>query len=437
LDGCPLQAFTGGNGGDRRAEYLLTEKARGGETFEFYLEVACNGMFGNGLNGQIEPPDPNRYFTLQTAELIVLNAPVRELWWDFQVIAGLAKEFPADSQRASEALMAANDIVNAFIPDDETSWLKALEIAKGFFGRYPKNEATHQITAVAHAHLDTCWLWPYDETKRKAARTCSTQIGLMERYPDFTFVYSQMQQLEWLKELYPKLWEKIKVKAAEGQFIPVGGTWVEQDCNLPCGESFVRQFLFGQRFLQANFGHRSDVFWLPDTFGYSAQLPQIVKQSGVKYFLTQKLSWNNINKFPYTTFEWVGLDGTAVLTHFPPMDDYCSKGTAKEMLFAVRNHKDKDYTNKSMMLYGFGDGGSGANADMVERITRMKNQEGLPALKFGNPSEFFAEVEKESRNLAQWHGELYFELHRGTYTSQARTKVRLCSRNHTIQISAV
>lgn len=192
---------------------------------------------------------------------------------------------------------------------------------------------------------------------------------------------------------------------------------------MPSGEALCRQFLYGQRFFERHFGSRCRVFWLPDTFGYSAQLPQIVKEAGLKYFFTQKLSWNNINRFPNHTFMWTGLDGTSVLTHFSPADSYTCQGTVRDVTYTVRNNKDKGYSNRSLVLYGNGDGGGGPLRPMIERMTRLKSVEGLPAkVKFASADEFFEDLESTSRDLVSWKGELYFELHRGTYTSQARVK---------------
>lgn len=181
----------------------------------------------------------------------------------------------------------------------------------------------------------------------------------MDRYPQYIFAASQAGQYDWLKQSYPELFERIKLKVKSGQFAIVGGSWVEMDGQLCSGESFARQFLYGQRFFQENFGVRAETFWLPDSFGFTAQLPQLMKEAGMKYFLSQKMSWCNINKFPHTTFHWEGLDGSRVLTHFPPADTYCGVGSAKELLYGVKNHKDKDHTNSHMHLYGNGDGGGG------------------------------------------------------------------------------
>ncbi|KAG9297720.1 hypothetical protein G9A89_011235 [Geosiphon pyriformis] len=420
-DGVPVQGLTGGKGDDRRVEYVLTRNAEGGENFEFYIEMACNGMFGVGNRGLINPPDPDKHYTLQKAEITVPNKAAWNLLYDFQIIRGMAKDLPRDSIRSSQALYVANDIINAFRPNEEKSIEKGLEIAKEFLKN--KNGSTqHRLIAVGHCHIDTAWLWPFDETKRKVARSWSTQLGLMDIYPEFKFVCSQAQQFEWLQEHYPKLFKKVQDKADNNQFLPIGGTWVEMDCNIPSGESFCRQFLYGQRFFEKNFGKRCKIFWLPDTFGYSAQLPQIIRDSGLKYFFTQKLSWNNINKFPNTTFYWVGLDGSKVLTHMCPSETYCAQGTVNELLKSVTNNKDKEYTNESLLVYGNGDGGGGPLPGMIERLRRLKDIDGLPKVEMGSADDFYERLEKESKDLVTWRGELYFELHRGTYTSHGRIK---------------
>ncbi|GBC03648.1 hypothetical protein RclHR1_05230010 [Rhizophagus clarus] len=420
VDGVPLQGLTGGYGNDRRAEYILTRNCKGGEKFEFYLEMACNGMFGNGSN-TINPPDPNRTFRLNTVELVVPNKDAWDLFYDFQVILDMAKEIPNDTVRSAQALYIANNIVNVFRPGDNKTILEGRKIAQEFLKN--KNGSTqHKLTAVGHCHIDTAWLWPFDETKRKVARSWSTQVGLMDIYPDYKFVCSQAQQFEWLHEYYPELFKKVKEKSDKGQFLTIGGTWVEMDCNVPSGESFCRQFLYGQRFFEHNFGKRSKVFWLPDTFGYSAQLPQIIKGAGLKYFFTQKLSWNNINKFPNTTFYWVGIDGSKVLTHMCPAESYVSQCTVGELVNSVRNHKDKEYSNESLLVFGNGDGGGGPLASMIERLHRMKDIDGLAKVEMGSAEEFYERIEKDSKELVTWKGELYFELHRGTYTSHGRIK---------------
>ncbi|CAG8440737.1 13596_t:CDS:2 [Ambispora gerdemannii] len=221
-DGVPLQGLTGGGGNDRRVEYILTTRSKGGEKFEFYIEMACNGMFGVGDNGLINAPDPRKYYSIREAALAIPNKAAWELWYDFQIIRGMAKDMPRESVRAAQALYAANEIVNAFQPQDDHSIHDGIEIAKDFLKN--KNGSTqHQLTAVGHCHIDTAWLWPFDETKRKVARSWSTQVDLMDRYPEFKFVCSQAQQFEWLKEYYPKLFYKVQEKAKKEQFLPIGG----------------------------------------------------------------------------------------------------------------------------------------------------------------------------------------------------------------------
>ena len=421
--GEPLMGITGGWGGDRHVDFdLRCNKA--GQKLVLFVEVAANGMFGEGNGGMINPPDPNRYKRLDRAELVVYNEDALHVFWDLEALWGLAKEMSSETQISNDCLFAANEIVNIIRKGDLNSIKEARKYALEFFKKHEHTGITsHEISAVGNCHIDTAWLWPYDETKRKSARSWATQIRFMEQYPEYKFAASQMQQFEWTEQLYPSLFKKIQGLAEKGSFIPIGGTWVEMDCNIPSGESFCRQFLYGQRYLKEKFGRTSKVFWLPDTFGYSAQLPQIIKSAGMKYFFTQKLSWNNINKFPHTSFYWKGLDGTSVLTHFSPADTYTAQASARDVTFMVKNNKDKLYSNKSLLLYGNGDGGGGPLRPMMERIRRFQSLEGMGSVvKHEDPEKFYDRLEIESKGLNTWKGELYFELHRGTYTSHGLIK---------------
>ncbi|KAI9027983.1 galactose mutarotase-like domain-containing protein [Hyaloraphidium curvatum] len=421
-DGQVVTGLTGGRDGNRRADWNIKGLVAPGNKLEFYVELACNGLFGVGGPGtDIAPSQPDRYFTLDTCELRVPDLLAWDLWYDFEIVTGMARNLPADSDRGNKALWVANRMVNLFMKDDRRTWEAARQAAKEIL-QARNAEGTHSLSAIGHCHIDTAWLWPYGETKRKAARSWAAQIRLMEEYPEHKFACSQMQQLEWMKQLYPGLFDEIKKYAKLGRFIPIGGTWVEMDCNIPSGEAFVRQFLYGQRFMRENFEMTSKVFWLPDTFGYSSQLPQIVRHTDGEYFFTQKLSWNNINKFPHTTFYWKALDGTPVLTHFSPTDTYNAQCTVDEMLFSVSNNKDLPYTSEGLVLFGNGDGGGGPTKPMLERLRRLRDVAGLPKVEIGDVNEFYQRLEKTSRDLAVWKGELYFELHRGTYTTQAHTK---------------
>ncbi|HVH62365.1 MAG TPA: alpha-mannosidase, partial [Candidatus Dormibacteraeota bacterium] len=274
----------------------------------------------------------------------------------------------------------------------------------------------HTIIAVGHAHIDTAWEWPLREGKRKCARSWSTQVELMDEYPNFVFAASQPAQYEWIKETYPDLYARIKEKVAAGQWEPVGAMWVEADCNLPSGEALVRQMLHGKRFFMREFGYETRIVWLPDVFGYPGNLPQLIKDAGCDYFLTQKLSWNDTNPPEHHTFMWEGIDGTRVFTHFPPADTYNGLLTPEQLEYSVRNYKDAGRSNRSLYLFGWGDGGGGPQAEMIEAAQHF-------GILMGRAAEFFETAAAESHDLATESGELYFELHRGTYTSQARTKL--------------
>uniref|UniRef100_A0A673CTM3 alpha-mannosidase n=1 Tax=Sphaeramia orbicularis TaxID=375764 RepID=A0A673CTM3_9TELE len=230
------------------------------------------------------------------------------------------------------------------------------------------------------------------------------------------------QQFHWVKKWYPGLFSQIQHFVKKGQFVPVGGTWVEMDGNLPSGESMVRQFLEGQRFFYQEFGSYCKEFWLPDTFGYSAQLPQIMQGSGISHFLTQKLSWNLVNTFPHNTFFWEGINGSKVLTHFPPGNSYEMKGKVEDLIKTVKNNKDKGRANHSAALFGFGDGGGGPTQLMLDRLQRVQDTDGLPKVQMSTPDHLFSQLKAESDLLCTWTGELFLELHNGTYTTEAQIK---------------
>ncbi len=419
-NGEPLQGLTGAFNGHQsepiRTEFCLSQSAAGGERLEFYIEVACNGLFG--LDNAAHNP---RIGELRQAEIAVFDRAAWDLHWDLRVIADMAQYLPAETPRGGQALYAANEMVNAILLDDCSTWPAAREIAARFLAAR-NGDGQHNLSAIGHAHIDTAWLWPIAETKRKAARTFASATRAMDDYAEYKFACSQAQQLDWTKELYPALYSRIQEKARTGQFIPVGGTWIEPDCNIPSGESLVRQFLYGQRFFEAEFGARCEEFWNPDVFGYSGALPQIMKLAGIEHFLTQKLSWNQFNKPASHTFIWEGIDGSQVLTHFPPADTYNSVANVKEVLFNVSNFKDHERARESYLLFGYGDGGGGPTTAMLEQLRRMTDVDGLPRTQIRTARDFFGRCAADIRDPLVMVGELYFELHRGTYTTQARNK---------------
>ncbi|XP_072045135.1 alpha-mannosidase 2C1-like [Amphiura filiformis] len=407
---------------DRKDYYIITRNYDGKQTCQtLYIEMACNGMFGAG-SGLITPPDVNKTYTLSTAEIRVFNRKAYELLMDVETLYDMAKHLPETDQRSYQALYTVNQMINSIHVSDETTYDAARNIAKKFLTE-KNGDSQHTIHAMGHCHIDSAWLWPYDETKRKCARSWASTLQLMEDYEDFTFVCSQAQQFDWVKTNYPGLYSRLKEQVKRGRFIPVGGTWVEMDGNLPSGEAFIRQFLYGQKFFKEEFGIQCKEFWLPDTFGYSAQLPQVMQAAGIQRFLTQKLSWSLINKFPHNTFHWQGIDGTSCLAHFPPADNYSAELQVQELLKTSTNQKDKGRVNHGIMLFGHGDGGGGPKEDMLERYERLKNCDGIPKVCMSNPSQFFEIIENESSaNLCTWVGELYLELHQGTFTTQAMIK---------------
>ncbi|XP_073852506.1 alpha-mannosidase 2C1 isoform X5 [Macaca fascicularis] len=329
-DGEPVQGLTKEG---KKTSYVLTDRLgeRDPRSLTLYVEVACNGLLGAGKGSIIAAPDPEKMFQLSRAELAVFHRDVHMLLVDLELLLGIAKGLGKDNQRSFQALYTANQMVNVCDPAQPETFPVAQALASRFFGQRG-GESQHTIHATGHCHIDTAWLWPFKETMRKCARSWVTALQLMERNPEFIFACSQAQQLEWVKNRYPGLHSRLQEFARRGQFVPVGGTWVEMDGNLPSGEAMVRQFLQGQNFFLQEFGKMcSEQFWLPDTFGYSAQLPQIMHGCGIRRFLTQKLSWNLVNSFPHHTFFWEGLDGSRVLVHFPPGDSYGMQGSVEEI----------------------------------------------------------------------------------------------------------
>lgn len=290
------------------------------------------------------------------------------------------------------------------------------------------------IHATGHAHIDVAWLWTLGQTRRKTERTFQNVIRLMEQFPDYHFSQSQPQLYQYIKEDQPALFETIKERIKEGRWEPMGGMWVEADCNLSGAESLARQFLLGRTFFKEHFGKdaESPVLWLPDVFGYAWALPQLIKQAGLKYFMTIKIGWSQYNRLPYDTFLWQGIDGTQILTHFstvmefgsPYFATYNSMANASEALGAWSNFQQKEMQRDLLMAYGYGDGGGGPTREMLENIEVMKNFPALPQVKQSSVKQFFETIEPltESKMMPIWNGELYLEYHRGTYTTQARNK---------------
>lgn len=411
-DGEPLCGLTSSEG--RRdpmwRKGLFPAKGKPGERVELLVEAAANFMFGYASDCY-----------LREASLVLLRRDRWELWHDMQFLMDLHDSLPQDHPRRAQILYALNEAVNLYGNGDREDVGRCRDLLKEQLQR-PANASAHKVSAIGHAHIDVAWLWPLRETVRKACRTFSTALKLMEEYPEYKFGASQPQLYEFVRSYYPGLYERIKEAIKSGRWEPQGGMWVEADTNISGGEALVRQILFGKRFFMKEFGIEVENLWLPDVFGYTASLPQILALSGIKYFMTQKLSWNQFNKFPYHTFLWEGIDGTRVFAHFLPADTYNGDCSPKELLFASRNFSEKDRTDRWLYLFGVGDGGGGPSRHHIEFARRAKDCEELPKVTIEFASEFFRKASESIKDIPVWKGELYLELHRGTLTTQARNK---------------
>lgn len=418
---------------------LLTTQAVAGQVHTLHLEAYAGHNFpgtqpfeGFGLLNDAAVQVTPRGRKLGRAELLIERADVSAFVFELRALHQLAAALDENDLRRGR-IQAALARVFAEVyakPEeaDEADWRPALARARERMAPLlasPAAPTTPTIGIVGHSHIDTAWLWPIGETWRKLARTFSSVLSLMEQYPDFKFTQSAAYHSEMVRQLYPEIFERVKQRVAEGRWEINGAMWVEPDCNIPNGESFVRQCLFGQRFTRQHFGVTSDTLWQPDVFGYSAALPQILRQSGVQFFCTTKLSWNDTNKFPYDTFNWEGIDGTSVLTHFNVIHCWPDPKTLLETWRAVQH---KDVQDRRLMAFGFGDGGGGPMAEMIEMGRLCANLEGSPKAEYTTITRFMQGCRDELCALPKYVGELYLELHRGTLTSIAPIKRgnRLC-----------
>ena len=290
-----------------------------------------------------------------------------------------------------------------------------------------------RLALTGHAHLDLAWLWPVAETRRKARRTFASVLGLMDRYEDFVFNQSSAQLYRWIEDDDPGLFGRVKERVAEGRWEPVGGSWVEPDCQIPSGEAFARQLFYGQRYFQDTFGRRCAVAWFPDTFGYSPGLPQLLRGAGLSGFFTYKLNWNETNDFPHDLFEWEGIDGTRVVAHTfeNPGTDYNGDIAPRDLYGTWRNFGGRRYHQESLFSFGWGDGGGGPSEQMLENFARLRDFPTMPRLRMAHVDAFFASLPRDE--LPRWVGELYLELHRGTLTTQARVKKLNREAEHRLQ----
>ena len=430
IDGKPAQGLScQGRPNFGRIDARLPRAVAAAGSVYFHVETACNDQGADGKaplfrKAELALFDQEAWdifhdLLVPARCLVALLEPARPGWpWLGTKVEGRLTVWQG---YLAEKM---NEICNAADPGDRASWKRIRPLLDEIYSNRNASCA-HEMSAIGHAHIDTAWLWPLAETLRKCARTFSSALVYMERYPDYKFACSQAFQYQWMKDYYPSIYEGIKAAVKRGQWVPVGGTWIEPDCNVPSGESLVRQFLYGKRFFRKEFGWDCKEFWNPDVFGYSGALPQIMKQSGIDYFLTQKLGWNQFNKPMHQNFLWRGIDGSEVLTHFPPVGCYNAMtyhGIVDDILGHEDGMVDHDRANEALLLYGYGDGGGGPTTHMIEVLNRLKDFQGLPRTAQRTSLEFFQRLERRLKSAPVVEGELYLELHRGTYTTHADSK---------------
>ena len=420
-DGTPIKGL------NPRNDWLpVADVASGGEAFEVWVEAASNpdvsaGVVGSPLGDVLTAGDAPLY-RVRAVDLVVVEEQVRELVHDVEVLDQMMRQLPLDQPRRWEVLRALEAAMDAVDLRDVAGSAAAARAALAGALAAPAVASAHLVSAVGHAHVDSAWLWPLRETVRKVARTVANVLHLMDVDDTLVHAMSSAQQFAWVRDHHPDLWRRLRERVAQGRFVPVGGMWVESDTNMPSGEALARQLVHGKRFFIRELGVETTEVWLPDSFGYSAGLPQIAAASGSPRLLTQKISWNATDRFPHHTFWWEGIDGTAVFTHFPPVDTYNGEITGAELAHAVENFSEKGSARRSLAPFGHGDGGGGPTREMLARAARTADLEGSPRVAVEAPRAFFDAAIADHRDPQTWVGELYLELHRATYTTQHDTK---------------
>lgn len=433
------------DGGDSTAEGLLYVDGHPVQGMDIWHEEAllegklcCRKELHLALkvwSGVLAPP---KFRTFKVAQLIWLDKKVDRFCFMVDTVLRSARLLSENDLRRIKLTKLLNETFKKinFLNFREEEYYQsiytALDYLAGELEELAKvEEIKPTVYGVGHSHIDMAWLWRLSATREKASRTFSTVLNLMKQYPEYRFMHSSPQLYQFLEQDYPEIFQQVSEKIQDGQWEITGGMWVEPDTNVPSGESLVRQFLYGKKYIREKFGKETKLVWLPDVFGYSAAMPQIMKKSGMKYFMTTKISWNQYNHFPYDTFWWKGIDGSEIFTHFitTPEDGswfytYNGHMDPEEVVGVWNNYKDKDKNDRLLIAYGWGDGGGGPTREMLEQTRVMKNLPGIPKAATSGAEEYFENLYEHAdhKALEHWDGELYFEMHRGTYTSQAANK---------------
>ncbi len=414
-DGNPIKGFTNGSsvfdrthGEPGKAYYPVKDLLTNGK-LDIWLDAGCNDLFGSLQDNG----------SLLYAKIVSKNEQALKLYYNMEVMISLLSALTTEDKLYYKLYDLLKVIKNDILYLNK-NWLER-SIKKSDEFIYSQTNSKLNVVAVGHSHLDLAWLWPIRESERKAVRTITNVFYLLERYEEFRFVISQPQQIIWLKK-HKELYKNFTKYVEEGRIELVGGMFVESDTNVPGEESLVRQMIYGKQFYQNEFNFDVRNLWLPDVFGYNGNLPQIIKKCDMDYFMTIKISWNLINKFPYHTMVWKGIDGSEVLAHMPPEGTYNSANKPHSIIAAEENYAQKNVNDTFLSLFGIGDGAGGPGEEHLERIKREKSLPNTPKVEIGRVDSFFEKLNKKYNEFPVWQGELYLENHQGTYTSQANIK---------------
>lgn len=427
VDGKPYGVL----GAEGHYSNMISQEAQEGQEIEVVVETYA-GHFNPGCGPYDHEGTNDFYHAFQGITVHQKNDLIADFYFDLRVLLELIEKLPDTSFRKAEiiqVMLKLHELLPYSVEQVDRLTLEpilrdARVLMADALSKH-NGPSVPTVGIIGHSHMDTAWLWHVDETIKRCARTYSNQMRLMDQYPEYRFVQSSAYHGDMMRVHYPELFEEMKLRVAEGRYEPNGGVWVECDCNITSGESMIRQFLWGQRFTREHFNYTSDAFWLPDTFGYSAAIPQIMKGCGVDYFLTTKISWNDTNQFPYDTFWWKGIDGTKVLAHFNKTHVWPSPKDTYDLVYNENNNdaiKQKYVTDQKLVSYGFGDGGGGPLFEMIEVAKRCEDLDGCPKMAYTSVSDFMQNLEHTVEAAATYSGELYLELHRGTLTNQHEIK---------------
>ena len=403
----------------------LYSSCEGGEKVEILVQAWASSIVGLERPEDPHPEDERRHgyhpARVNRATLSVPQPEVQALFHDLDILMGIVHGSPAHSTRRSKIIQTLMKALFSW-QDDPARSAQARRILAPLLQMKAVPSSLEAVT-IGHAHIDTGWLWTVEDSIGKCGRTFASQIELMEKYPGYIFGASSAQHYEMVKEHYPEVYQKVKDRVQSGSWDLQGGMWIEPDTNLPSGESLIRQLLYGREFFLREFGQECSVAWLPDIFGLSAALPQILKESGIDYLLTKKPQWSRFTVFSRTTFRWEGNDGSEVLVHLlPQARDYNGRMRVEDLIKAENGFAEKGIFDQFVYTCGIGDGGGGPMEEMLERANRMSSLEGVPRVRFGKSVEVFEQFEKKREELETIRGDLYVEGHRGTYTTQAELK---------------